>query len=324
MLKILPEESIDSFYTRNLIYLQRASADELKADICLSPKLYSWNIEVLAKMAKSMGLPDDKGTSLLINKHTNYMSSSLVERDLKNRALQPSNEGLREFIRRRINRQDVIKMCPVCAKEDHRGIGVVYGRRIHQHSLVEVCPYHNVGLLHKCQTCKITFCIENNSCVQIWRPCECGLEVFDRVPSRNEDQWLLALAQFSNDINTSERKYLQAGVIGLVVTKILGGQLTGNAKEDLVSLEKFFEVESSEYVASRFRIALKKFFDDLYRQPLSWDEYIVLLCVIFKDYKCFQNAAKDFNVPERTSSLIEWSLRVDYGFSYLAPPVMES
>src|SRR5690606_33801572 len=107
----------------------------------------------------------------------------------------------------------------------------------------------------------------------------------DRVPSRNEDQWLLALAQFSNDINTSERKYLQAGVIGLIVTKILGGQLTGNAKEDLVSLERFFEVESSEYVASRFRIALKKFFDDLYRQPLSWDEYIVLLCVIFKDYK---------------------------------------
>lgn len=52
------------------------------------------------------------------------------------------------MIRHAVENQTVLKYCVLCAREDRDSLGEAYWHRLHQTSIVQVCPIHNCYLSH--------------------------------------------------------------------------------------------------------------------------------------------------------------------------------
>lgn len=295
MLVIQPEEAIDSFYSRNLFFFQRAGSTKINKFLGVNVHYSGWSIEKLIELSKAMEWDDENGIYRLLFNHTNVRSGIFVAQDFKCLYIG----DIKPFIRVVSRRIDVVKMCVSCAREDYERLGFVYWRRAHQHSLVDVCTVHNEILETGCPSCARQFFIRSNYCGDIWGACECGIFFANVSPRLNKDTWVLKLSKFASDINNCQRQYLAAGVKCLITSRLLDWGLSGDIDKDVDAVVGFFGGELPKFIIDLFKNGLSTLLGQKKEMALKWDEIVIILCALFGDFEIFASAAEASKIPYR-------------------------
>lgn len=216
-LELLPDEALDSFCSRNLVYSQRwnNSAFFRKLDFDFSSK---WSKKKIENLAIELGFSREYGYNFLLHYHTNYFRHAFVERYLDN-TYGVGRFGGSLIIEASATRE--VKICPHCISEDILEHGFIYWKRSHQVFDVKVCSKHNLKLTSSCSRCSKPFDLKRHFFELPWSSCECGLSIFDLDRKANENLAELSLAIFISGLYEYRFRLEYGGVVNLIKNRLV-------------------------------------------------------------------------------------------------------
>lgn len=203
LLKIQADEALDSFISRNKLFLKNKFEVEdpfksLQGDV--------WSIKDLILVADLMSWHHFSGFIKLVQLHTIYFSHHLVVDDveymlLRHKFLEKSKCEFGYVT----NGKDVA-ICLECVKSDIQLLGYSYWRRSHQDG-ISVCAKHNVKLLKNCPFCGLAFRAENHCLYILWSGCKCGRHILESEIKFNECRLELKRSKLHASILNYDRKF---------------------------------------------------------------------------------------------------------------------
>lgn len=199
-LKLLPDEALDSFVSRNFVFTQRWKDTSINKWFGFE-RAGHWTLAKLSSLSEMLGFDSVYGTSYLLHNHTGYYRLVFVLNGFDT-SYSPKKHCAREV--REVCARAVAKLCPVCVHNDYSELGFIYWRRTHQSFDMEICSQHNVKLVSACGGCAKPFLISRHFLEAPWSACECGFSVFDLKLEVNTDLVELKLSKFAHDMHSYE------------------------------------------------------------------------------------------------------------------------
>ncbi|VVO08490.1 hypothetical protein [Pseudomonas fluorescens] len=202
LLKIQNDEALDSYISRNRLFLR----DKLEVEDPF--KLLQgdeWSIKELILIAEQMNWHCFTGFIKLIQLHTVYFRYHLVIDDvesmlLRHKYLEKSECGFGYATKRKD-----IAICLECIKTDIDRLGYSYWRRSHQDD-IKVCAIHNLKLVTRCQFCNLAFRATNHCFYVLWSGCKCGRYILEAEIDLNNCRLELKRSRLYLDILSYNRK----------------------------------------------------------------------------------------------------------------------
>lgn len=202
MLRLQPYEALNSFYSRNIFFLQQPTAKKVRDlfGVCTTGH---WQRTDFLRFINKAGWSGKEGLKLFLYRHTTYhrMNFSVFEFGPYDRDIyrKYGTQITASYIR-----SDFVKFCPLCIREDFDELGFIYWRRNHQSHDVAVCAMHNVVLVDYCEACLKPY-EEKSKYLEIpWSGCECGFCILDTKVELNSDFGSLMFSRFLDGVYSSE------------------------------------------------------------------------------------------------------------------------
>lgn len=195
LLRLQPEESIQSFIARN-IYIGCGAGN-----VQFLQRIYNSQINtgMIKALASILGWKGCEGFNKLLHYHTDY-SVWAVFQDLSDHSYSGKNYILNT---RSLGFQGgSIGFCPNCYLEDIRNLGYAYWRRLHSNG-ARVCSRHNVVLITNCPFCDKEFSHHNHDARVMWSGCG-GRYFHECIAQKNSDVLGFRRAQFSELITNAK------------------------------------------------------------------------------------------------------------------------
>lgn len=277
-LKLLPDEALDSFFSRNFVYAQRWRDTSIKKWYAFGG-VGHWTVSKISNLIDMLGWDRLGSSSYLFHYHTNYYRA-VFALDKLSWGYPP--ERMSASAVRLVAAPEVVKLCPACLHSDLSKLGFIYWRRSHQGYDIEVCAQHNTKLVSACGGCHKPFVTERHFLEAPWAACECGFSVFDFEPEANVDLAELKLSKFINDLFSYKYQLQQGQLAELIKKKLLALGLVGEEDIKIRFQHSMNAVHYDVLVWNSLRI-LK---GDTYR---VWGVPYVL-SAIFEDFNDFASA----------------------------------
>lgn len=292
-LKLLPDEALDSFISRNLVYSSRwaSAAPHKKTSSNLNSR---WGKKKIEKLAVKLGFERNFGYNFLIHYHTNYYRHAFVVPEFSG-CYGVGRYGGGLIID--ASATDSVKICPACALEDIHDRGFMYWRRSHQVFDINVCAVHNLRLIDACTGCSRKFELERHFFELPWTGCECGLSIFELSHQPNEDLAEQSLSKFMAGLYQYKFQLHFDEVIKLIKSRL--------CKLGLATSEELFDKCCSSMRRMHFNVFAWNLHEILRdRHCYAWGLPYVL-AALFDDFSSFAEAVVKENV-RRQNVCAEW------------------
>lgn len=277
-LKLLPDEALDSFISRNFVYAQRWRDTSIK-------KWYGfagvghWTVSKIRNLVDIFGWDKHGGYSYLFHYHTNYYRG-VFALDTMGWGYPP--ERMSAFAVRLVAAHETVKLCPACLHSDLRDLGFIYWRRSHQGYDIEVCAQHNIKLVSACGGCHKPLLADRHFLEAPWSVCECGYAISDYEPVANIDLAEWKFSKFIDDFFRYKYQLQRDRLADLIRKRLLALGLSGEEDIKLRFQSSMNAVHYEVFLWNSLRI-LK---GDTYK---VWGVFYVL-AAIFEDFNSFAAA----------------------------------
>ena len=202
MLRLQPDEALNSFYSRNIFFLQQPTAKNLRDlfGICTTDH---WRRADFLRFINKAGWPGREGLNFFLYRHTSYhrVNFSVFEFVAYDRRIYRIN---RTHILTNYIGTNLVRFCPLCIREDFEELGFIYWRRNHQSRDVKVCARHNSILVDSCEECSKPYEEKSKYLETPWSGCECGFCILDTKVEFSPDSGALMFSSFLDGIYSSE------------------------------------------------------------------------------------------------------------------------
>jgi hypothetical protein len=202
LLKIQSDEALDSYISRNRLFLR----DELEVeDPFKSLQGDEWSIKNLILIADLMNWHNFTGFINLVQLHTIYFRYHLIIDDIESMLLRHKYLEKSRCDFGYVTKRKDVAICLECIKNDIDRLGYSYWRRSHQDE-IKVCAIHNTKLLTKCPFCNLAFRAKNHCFYVLWIGCKCGRYILEAETHINECRLELKRSKLYLDILNYDRK----------------------------------------------------------------------------------------------------------------------
>ncbi|BCG27939.1 hypothetical protein TUM18999_61300 [Pseudomonas tohonis] len=215
-LKLLPDEALDSFLSRNFVYAQRWRDTSINKWYAFGG-VGHWTVSKISNLADMLGVAGRGGDCYLYHYHTNYYRAIFAQEDL---SWGYPPERFSASAVRLVAAQKNVKLCPACLQSDYEKNGFIYWRRSHQGFDIAVCAQHNIKLVSACGGCHKPYLIYRHFFETPWTTCECGFSVLDLKPEANNDLAEWKLSKFVIDLFSYKYQLKQDQLAGLIKRRL--------------------------------------------------------------------------------------------------------
>jgi len=284
-LKLLADESLDSFCSRNFVYGQNWRNTDFFRKLGFDQK-WRWSKKKIVALAVELGLRPKFGFNYLLHYHTNYFRSAFFVRDIKCSPYGASGSLLMESAGSLI-----VKICPACIDEAYSRLGFIYWKRNHQSFDIDVCSRHNLRLVNRCSGCYKVFTLARHFWEAPWSSCDCGYSVLDSVSEKNQDDAALSLSKFVDDLYGCQYQLEVDDVKFLVRSKLKALGFSNKAEIYL------------EYRKTMSELQARVLAENAYASLIGGKVYVwglpYVLAALFVDFNDFASAASEADVSSR-------------------------
>lgn len=151
---LYPDETIYSLLSRTYEKCGYLSYTQAKKEFFVNPTesmeflfLNKLNDEIIKIITQNQSLDSVIKNHTLYNYYGRYLEKE-KRREVYTSLIDMTGDYFKIFgLNKKLSKEDYLRYCPICAKEDRKNYGETYWRRTHQIPELEVCPIHGCKLL---------------------------------------------------------------------------------------------------------------------------------------------------------------------------------